>query len=289
MIPIVFSTDHNYVMPTGVTILSLLLSNKDQIFDIFILCGSDVNEDDKTKLSHQVLSVSNSSKINFINIGNEFANGYEIRDISSACYYRLLIPWLIPQYDKVIYSDVDIIFKSSIKDFYDQNLVEYVAGVNTPGFTSSRRTIKYITKLGIDPFKYINSGFILINSKRQRIENLKPKYMELSKEKFIYQDQDIINIVANGSISLQQNAYNISPRQIGSDGRIKSEEVVVLHYAGDKPWKTFTMRWLDWWDVYNMSIFYEDDFYDKISSNILNRKVWITNQLKKFKDKYLQF
>ena len=52
---------------------------------------------------------------------------------------------------------------------------------------------KYMNKIGADAVNYINSGFLLINAKKQREENLKDRYLELSKKKFIYQDQDIIN------------------------------------------------------------------------------------------------
>lgn len=287
MIPIVFSTDHNYVMPTGVTVLSLFLSNPGETFDIFILCGEDVTEDDKGMLTKQVEAVSNLSKLNFIGLSDSFSGAHEIRDISVACYYRLLIPWLIPQYDKIIYSDVDIIFNGEIADFYNQNLEDCVAGVNMPGYTSNKRTAKYISKIGLNPAHYINSGFILINSAKQREDNLKPRYLELAKRKFLFQDQDILNIVAKDRISLAEAKYNSSPRMISPMGNIRIEDVVVIHYAGDKPWKTFTLRWREWWDVYDQSIFYDPNACEKVAAKALNTKEWVKAQWGKFKSKYL--
>ena len=66
MIPIVFSTDHNYVMPAGVTILSLLENADGESYDIFILAAQDVNDNDKMLLRRQVETASPSSKISFL-------------------------------------------------------------------------------------------------------------------------------------------------------------------------------------------------------------------------------
>ena len=82
MIPIVFSTDHNYVMPTGVTILSLLKSSLTEQYRIYVIIAPDVTEEDKNLLREQVHIYSSESSIDFIEIGNEFESGFEIRGIS---------------------------------------------------------------------------------------------------------------------------------------------------------------------------------------------------------------
>ena len=37
-------------------------------------------------------------------------------------YYRLLIADLLPEYDKVIWSDVDVLFKGDLSDIYTKDL-----------------------------------------------------------------------------------------------------------------------------------------------------------------------
>lgn len=49
-------------------------------------------------------------RIQYRQVDNTFDASYEIRGITTPAYYRLLIPELIPEYDKIIYSDVDVIF-----------------------------------------------------------------------------------------------------------------------------------------------------------------------------------
>lgn len=269
MIPIVFSTDHNYVIPTGVTILSLLKASYFQEYDIYVIASNDVTEEDKCLLIYQVESVSTVASIQFLSIGNDFIGGYEVRGISKACYYRLLIPWLLPMYDKVIYSDSDIIFKADLSQIYETEMGENLfCGVNTNGFKDGSLS-KYIKRLGLNPNNYINSGFLIINSQLNRKENLDKEFKKLAKKKFLFQDQDIINIIGKDRIGLIDEKYNLSPNL-----SLKTEGYVI-HYTGIKPWEGFTYRWIEWWNMYNSSIFYDDEKYFEVSSNILNPKIFI--------------
>lgn len=67
-------------------------------------------------------------------------------------------------------------------------------------------------------------------------------------------------------------------------------ENVIIHYEGDKPWKTFTYAWKEWWNVYFESMFFDSTSYHKISNNILNPKIQIKNFfIKKAKRKQIKF
>lgn len=273
MIPIVFSTDHNYVMPTGVTISSLLLSSSaEEVYDIFVLISPDVTESDREALTKEVdIASSGRSRISFLEMGENFSTGFEIRGISTACYFRLLIPWLIPQYDKIFYSDVDIIFQRGLKELYAYDLGDaYVAGAYPSSEKGFYKIGRYLNKLGLNPATYINSGFLLINSKEQRANNLDKQYKELSSKKFTFQDQDIINIVCQGHIVHFDCRYNLMVEKYGT--RQDLGEKVNLHYAGDKPWNKFTYCWVEWWNAFNRSTFRDLEFYHKISARILSPK-----------------
>lgn len=283
-LPIVFSTDHNYVMPTCVTIHSLLTTAKPEVnYDINVIIDPNVSEEDKTILRKQVESDNSGSVIHFLEIGDTFSEGFEIRDISRACYNRLMIPWLLPQYEKVVYSDVDIIFTGDISDVYDFDLgSSLVAGVG--GATWTRGIIKkYMNKIGADAENYINSGFLLINADIQRKEDLRGRYLELSKRKFIYQDQDIINLVCKGRISKLSCNYNVSP----SDFYDKKEgEAKVVHFFGFKPWNHFTYSWILWWNQYRSSLVYDPVYAKKVSDKILKWDAVLDTKKKVLKQKY---
>ena len=117
IIPIVFAFDNNLILPACVSISSLLMSAKqDTFYDIFILhSGAELLEQEA--INKLCLFYSNF-KITYVLVTNEFEDAYEVRGITKATYYRLLIPQLITQYDKIIYSDVDVIFRSDLSDVY---------------------------------------------------------------------------------------------------------------------------------------------------------------------------
>lgn len=287
MIPIVFSTDHNYVMPARVTISSLLISGAAESYDIYILIGEDVTETDQNDLRNTVKCLSRQSRIQFIDMGKMFDGGYETRGISKACYYRLMIPWLLPDIDKIIYSDVDVIFKTSMKEVFETDITgHYVAG-GLPNFKDGWKSMeKYFNKIGIDYHTYINSGILLINSKLQREDKLNLIYQEESKRKYIYQDQDIINIVCRGKITHFDRRYNLMPSLYGTQDNLIDN--LVLHYAGDKPWVDFTYAWVEWWNVYLNSNFCDMEFYHSVCSKIQNPKRQLFTITKKVREKIQQ-
>lgn len=287
MIPIVFSTDHNYVMPAGVTIASLLMNSDGLGYDIYLLISADVTEEDKNLLVKQVDALSENSKITFIEMGERYRDGYEVRGISKACYYRLMIPWLIPNIDKIIYSDVDIIFKTSLSEIFNIDIEDYYVAGSEPGNVLIwKRMEKYFNKIGIKYEEYINSGFLLINSKKQRELNLDAQYEDLSKKKFIYQDQDIINIACKGHIKFFERRFNLIASAYGTKNDLKDN--LVIHYAGEKPWETFTYAWAQWWEIYEKTLFNDNRLYHDISAKILNPRHQF-NTFRKKAGRKLQF
>lgn len=269
-------------MPTGVAICSLLLNSGADKYNIFILEGEDVDAEDRQRLTMQVNTLSPESRISFISMGNIFDGGYEIRGISKACYYRLMIPWILPDLEKVIYCDGDVIIKTPLSSLYKTEIEKlYVAGgeTNTPEGWESMKS--YFDKLNLDYRTYINSGVLVINCELQRRNGLDKVYNSLSKKKFLYQDQDIINIACKGKIGHFSNRYNLLPSKYATSKELT--ENVVIHYAGDKPWNGFTYAWKEWWNVYEKSVFWDREFYHQVSASILSPK----KQLKRLKRKAL--
>lgn len=271
MIPVVFATDHNFVMATGVALLSLIETAGDTKYAIYIIVNEDVTSKDVELLRRQAQVADKEGKhsINFLEIGDTFSSGYEIRGVSKACYNRLMIPWLLSDCDKVIYSDSDVIFKGCLDKIYETDLGnDLVAGVG--GKIWSKYVLRrYLSKLGLSSNEYINSGFLVINCKKQREIGLKDKFLELARSRYVYQDQDIINIACKGKIRHLPHEYNVKPSQVPEyESKQTYEKIKVLHYIGPKPWSGFTLCWSDWWEVYNRSVFFKPEFYMTVSRNI---------------------
>lgn len=280
MIPIVFSTDHNYIMPTGVTIASLLAAGKEETYDIYIMAGGDVTKEDQDKLIRQTAELSPDSRISFIDMSRHYSGAHETRGITKATYYRLMIPWLIPDVDKIIYSDVDVIFKSPITPLYETDLDgKLIAGALTSDASAWSKYKKYFDSIGVDYTRYFNAGILVLNSKLMREEKMNLKFEILAKKKFLYQDQDILNIACKDRVAFFDRRYNLSAFLYGTEDRYTGD--VIIHYAGDKPWITFTYAWAQWWEIYNESLFADGRFYHEISRKILDPKEFVRNLMKK--------
>jgi lipopolysaccharide biosynthesis glycosyltransferase len=274
-IPVVFSTDHNFVMPTSVAMLSMLESSPDVAFDIFILQSEDVSDDD-CKILNDIVSSFPSSSIQYISLGQNFSGAFEIRGISKASYYRLLIPWLIPQYDKVLYLDGDIVVMRNISELYNHEIGNnYIAGV-APFKYDGHSYHDYAFKLGLKATDYINAGILLINSKKMRQDNLKDSLMEEAKKKYTFLDQDILNVVCKDKIALLPWKYNYTPHTTLSE---EPENICIYHYAGPKPWNILTGHWIEWYDVYRRSPLYQLELSQQVVFNTWQQQHYSTKQL----------
>ena len=126
LINIAFSFDKKYIVPLMVSILSLLTAKDDQCtYNIHILHSNEENSD-LLKIERYVKKFNNLNSIRFYNIGNYFNNGYEVRGISRATYYRLLLPSIIDQkIDTIIYSDSDYLYFRGLNFISQINIGNY--------------------------------------------------------------------------------------------------------------------------------------------------------------------
>ena len=275
-IPIVFAFDKNLVMPACVCISSLLMNaKKDTSYDIFILhpANQSMAQTDLVKLPEYY----DNCKLTFRLVGNEFDNAFEIRGITTPAYYRLLIPEIIPEYDKILYSDVDVIFRNDLTEIFEEtDMTDYCfAGVKSLAqFVPSYK--KYYEKeIGINPDDIIYSGNLIINSEEIRKKNFVNRFRELSKNKYMFQDMDILNIACQGKIKYLEPDFcfttfinQLAVEDFDTLASIWNKESIerafasgIVHYNGNKPWKDYCINFDIWWEYYRKSPFFDEKFY----------------------------
>ena len=276
-IPIAFAFDKNLVMPACVCISSLLMNaNKDTSYDIFILhpANQSMTQTDLVKLPEYY----DNCKLTFRPVGNEFDNAFEIRGITTPAYYRLLIPEIIPEYDKIIYSDVDVIFRRDLSDLYSIDLTGvYMAATYDVGMNLGKDGVAHINSTkGLVLGKYIQSGFIMLNSSKLKNDGLVIRFKEEAKKQYKFQDQDILNVVCGKNLKVLPAEYNMtdytfyylnSGDELIKSGYVKEEEISeakqygTLHFNGHKPWKSYSINFDIWWEYYRKSPFFDEKFY----------------------------
>ncbi len=246
-INICFSSDNNYVQHLCVAITSILKNagNDDDLY--FFIFDGGISSDNKNNILK--LKIIKNFNIEYINIdASVFENLPNFSNyISNATYFRFKIASLLPNIEKIIYVDCDIVVLGSLKELFDEDIEEYhIAGVEDIGYYLHRRGLKRET----ESF-YINAGIIVMNLKKWRQDNIEEKLLSFSsasKEKLVHADQDIINKVLNKTckpLELKWNVQDSFYRVVNYMEKhplvknIKNawKNPVIIHYTGEKkPW-----------------------------------------------------
>lgn len=278
-IPIVFAIDNNVVMQCGVAITSLLFNaSEETLYDINIIYeAARLSKNNLDFLADKFTSCEKMS-LHFVEITNDFSTMPLSGEHSSvALYYRLAIPSLFPQLDKVIYADVDMVFQSDLAELYVKalNNGDWIAAV--PDFALDDKfsfESPLPSMVGKSVKNYFNSGFLVMNLKALREHNVEAVFKEHCKIKYGQNDQDVLNVVCNGKTELLPCIYNFQPCHFANymwgrkDAKVDFGELFkhgTLHYTGPhKPWNSLECVAADaWWHYYRKSPFYDDKVYFK--------------------------
>lgn len=265
---IVFCFDENMMYPACVAIASLLDSKlADEHFDIYCVCSGQAVR--QTRYIRRLAEARDEeSRLVVCEAPHLFDGGYEIRGISSSCYLRLNLHRILEDLDKVIYCDVDVLFKGALSGMWNTDMGTcLLAGViGSNNFHNTWEMLKgkgYAGELEGLHGKYINSGVLLMNLNAIRLMNPDHIWLDMSKKQYHYQDQDILNITCKGRILFLPLKYNVAAHLTKKDFRAYAREGMytkkeqdeawnrpqVLHYAGEKPWNNRgTHKAAYWWD-----------------------------------------
>jgi len=201
---IAICTDNNYVMPCMVTIASVLQQNVD--CRVFVLT-EHLSEDNKAKFKvlanyyHQRIDVKEilSSMVSGLNESNRFPK---------SIYFRFLLPEILPEADRVLYLDCDILVRENILDFYNTDL----NGLACAAIEDQRGDDITIHNRILMFSKYFNSGVLLMNLKYWREHNVTQQlidYLHQYPERCWFPDQDALNAVLEGKVKFMNYRYNM--------------------------------------------------------------------------------
>lgn len=242
IIPIVFSTDDNYVLPLAVAIKSLIDNrNKKDEYKIFVF-HDELSEESKERIK----SVCKGTFLEFVNV-NSFLKGvdfYSVGHFTKAMYYRFFIPQVLSDYDKVLYLDCDILVKGDIGKLYDVDLGDNVIAGN---------------RMFGDDNEYVNSGVLLFNVKeylKNEICDRCVKYVAEHKD-LKFPDEQTLNEVCKGKITKIGYEYNFqtlfckSIETLETTGIKKVKDICVFHFT-TKPWDSRDAHFGKlWWQSVN--------------------------------------
>lgn len=167
-----------------------------------------------------------------------------------ATWYRIFLPELLPELERVLYLDSDLIaladlgplWASDVEDFY------LAAATNVLEPHYARR----LEEAGLDPRRYFNAGVMLLNLARMRRDGCGEALRAYGVEHasgLVLRDQDALNAILGGRrLALHprwncMNAYFRFPWSVESFGPERLAEALadpaVRHFEGpadNKPW-----------------------------------------------------
>jgi lipopolysaccharide biosynthesis glycosyltransferase len=224
---------------------------------IFIILHKGLDEEIFEKLKNQVAAYPYFS-VEFINVSKEFDKislnmGTEAWTVET--YFRLIAPWLLVKFDKIIYMDCDIICNSDVAAIYDMDIENnLMAGVPDIPQISIFNNRHYRGNFKSDvigelnrPENYVNAGFLIMNLKEFRNRFTSDYLLNLAQNaRYKFHDQDLLNFVAKNSIFILPQEFNFlntnwdishAPKELIEEYCKARENPKIIHYVTTKPWK----------------------------------------------------
>jgi len=281
---IALTFNKRFLQHACVTIMSLLDTNKELNFRIYILYEG-LEQKDKNLMISMVKEYR--CDFEFIEVDDSVFNGVVTKGRQpTVVYYRLLLSRLVEE-ERIFYFDTDIVINGSIKDFYNQDFEDnYLVGVEDWRLFDRHEKLN----MNLDA-KYFNSGSTLLNLKKIKEDNIYDKCIECMKtiKNLQFLDQDVINSVVNGKWKQGELKYNtISSYQ--RESFLKNEyfekdqildafyHPIIVHYTGGrKPWHYISRsKFRDlYWKYLKMTPFKDYREPDRTVVNIIKKNITV--------------
>ena len=259
-IPIFFAVDDTYIPFLAISLQSLVdNSSEKNKYEIKILY-THVSEENMQKIKKYE---KENIKIEFVDLSNNLQRVqgklYTRNYFTSTTYYRLFIPELYPQYDKVLYIDSDVTILTDIAGLYNQEIGDNLVAAIPDGAVQTIEVFQeYVEKVigVIDYNNYFNAGILLMNLKELRKYKFQEKFLYLlEKVKYeVAQDQDYLNRLCKGRVKLLDDLWNKMPIMGISDKKPN-----IIHFnLGFKPWHFDDIPYQEYfWKYAKKTEFYE--------------------------------
>ncbi len=289
-ISIAYAPDDNYVNQTVVSMKSALEHNEQVEF---IIMYSKLSAESMQKLG----AVGGSLRLIKMD-ESQFADLTLSKWVTVQAWFRIKLPDLCKDLDKVLYLDCDTLIRGNLDELFSMDLTgKYLAGVKDVWGVS-----KYVKRLGMKSGVYVNSGMLLFNCDYCRKEHFFDKVVDFAKNnaKIIeFCDQDSINKVVDEHKLAISPKYNLMDTwwrggYYEFEGEEEAEYLhakenpVIAHLTGLKPaFKGCGNKFKDeWWEVAKKTKIYDELLKDYMASKEPSNKEPLLRQIFSIKNEY---
>lgn len=240
----------DYVPHSASMLHSVLSHSAGEPVHIHFLHGDDLPGDYCVRLAGMVEAAG--GEISFLPISDDLVSGLRTREgLPAAHWYRIFLPRLLPELERVLYLDGDLIARESVRPLWQKDLGDnYLAAVTN---VFQRDHVHRPADLGLPPDQsYFNSGVLLMNLELMRREGCTAALVDWAHghwEKLAWPEQDALNVVLGGRrVELRprwncMNSILLFPWSADVFGAEAVEEArrnpAIRHFEGpsvNKPW-----------------------------------------------------
>lgn len=263
VIPIFFAVDDYYIPFLAVGLQSLVEHSSKEYEYLIKILHTNVSEKSKKRIKKYERENINIEFVDLNYYVEKIKDQLYTRDYyTKTTYFRLFLPELYPQYDKVLYLDSDIIILEDIANLYNIDIgSNLVGGIPDDIIQNGKELQEYAEKVvGVSTYKkYFNAGILLMNLDELRKYKFQEKFLYLlGTTKFsVAQDQDYLNRICKGRVKYIDNSWDVMP----APGRNKKdEELKLLHFnLTYKPWHIDNVPYKEYfWEYAKKTEFYDE-------------------------------
>lgn len=243
----------HYSKYVAATILSVFenisVENQTKIY-VHIFHDDTLTEVNKKKFEELICSYNNEVVFHKILMTDIICWGIDVVAIKKntarvtiGALYRLFIPNILKNIEKVIYLDSDVLVNTDIRALWNEDISEFCAGVVLDDEYMNQMYVntKYYRSAGIDYQAYFNSGILLINLKNINLNiDFVKESMRLLSEYEKFSDQDVLNTLLKDKVKFIDKKYNFLINLQKSPDEKLAKQIktkAILHFAGYlKPW-----------------------------------------------------
>lgn len=292
VIPIFFAVDDGYIPFLAVSLESLIENASSNYYYAIKILYTNVKEENKEKI---IKYERENVKIEFVDLNyyiEEVKEKLYTRDYyTKTTYFRLFIPDLYPQYDKVIYLDSDIVVLGDISELYNKELGDNLVAAAPDDVIQNNPVFREYAELvvGVSSYKrYFNAGILLMNLDEMRKFDFQNKFLYLLETiKFaVAQDQDYLNRLCKGRTEIIEKTWDRMPIPIDS---IEEKDLKIIHYnLIYKPWhvddtlyKEYFWKYAEKTEFYNEILKIKRSYTDEDRYRDMEQYVKLKNLAKK--------
>ena len=260
MIVLAIAFTPNYFVQAATTLRSVLDASPHGQFRVVCMLTEEIPQRMKDELGRLG---AGRLELDYLLVKGRLQDVYIDPRYTEAASLRLLLPELLPELDRILYLDCDVIVRQDLATLWEQTDLQdnYLAAVYEAAIEGQAERFR---ALGCDPTRYFNSGFLLMNLARMREEKVSEKLLEACRVPYLeFPDQDALNQVCQGRVLPLSPLWNsirtffipkYKPdfvRQYGEGLWEQVQREATIHYTGGKPWDLFTVQFAAWWRVYD--------------------------------------